>query len=208
MNAQIVDYNLTRANLLEQIVAKVKPEEREQWIRQIADCLGAASQNSNDGDKTGYDRLVRLEEQLMKAVPGSNLAAYVTFREMQADNAARMSKPAPDLSKVQEEWLGRLTKFVSTYPHAEDTPEALMQLGMVSELVNKEAEARKWYQQLAKDFADHAMAARAQGALRRLDLEGKVMELAGPMLNGGATFNNPVTGIRLVRTTHVVPDAA
>ncbi|HEV3120128.1 MAG TPA: thioredoxin-like domain-containing protein [Gemmataceae bacterium] len=189
MNAQIVEYNLTRANLLEQIVAKVKPEEREQWIRQIADCLGAASQNSLDGDKAGYDRLVRLEEQLVKGVPGSNLAAYVTFREMQADNAARMSKPAPDLTKVQEEWLGRLTKFVSSYPHAEDTPEALMQLGMVSELVNKEAEARKWYQQLAKDFADHAMSARAQGALRRLDLEGKVMELAGPMLNGGATFN-------------------
>ncbi len=36
---EIIEYNLARANLLEQIVQKVKPDEREQWVRQIADCL-------------------------------------------------------------------------------------------------------------------------------------------------------------------------
>jgi hypothetical protein len=194
MSAQIVEYNLARTNLLEQIVAKVKPEDREQWIRQIADCLSAAAQNSTDGDRTGYDRLVRLEEQLVKAIPASNLAGYVTFREMQAENALRMSKPGPDLAKAQDEWLARLTKFVSTYARAEDTPEALMQLGMVSELVNKESEARKWYQQLTKDFSDNVLAARGQGALRRLDLEGKVMELSGPTLNGGQFNINQLRG--------------
>src|SRR5262249_17810261 len=35
-NAELVSYNLRRATLLEQIVSKVKPEEREQWIRQVA----------------------------------------------------------------------------------------------------------------------------------------------------------------------------
>jgi hypothetical protein len=188
MSGPIVEYNLTRANLLEQIVAKVKSEEREQWIRQIADCLSAAAQNSPDGDRTAHERLVRLEDQIVKSVPGTSLAAFITFREMQAENAARMARPSPELAKVQEEWLARLTKFVSTYPQAEDAPEALMQLGMVSELVNKEIEARKWYERLVKDFADNALTPRAQGALRRLDLEGKIMELAGPTLDG-ATFN-------------------
>jgi hypothetical protein len=186
--SQVVTYNLARANLLEQIVAKVKLEEREQWIRQIADCLSAASQNSPAGDKNAYNRLVRLEEQIVAGVPGSPLAAYVTFREMQADNAAKLAKPGPDVGKLQQEWLDRLAKFVSTYPQAEDAPEALMQLGMVSEFVNKEIEAKKWYSRLAKDFADHALAAKAQGALRRLELEGKPLELSGALLGGG-TFN-------------------
>jgi len=198
MSAQIVEYNLTRANLLEQIVAKVKSEEREQWIRQIADCLSAAAQNSPDGDRTAHERLVRLEDQIVKSVPGTNLAAFITFREMQAENAVRMARPSPELAKVQEEWLARLTKFVSTYPQAEDAPEALMQLGMVSELVNKEIEARKWYERLAKDFADNALTPRAQGALRRLDLEGKVMELAGPALDGAAFNISQVRGKMVV----------
>ena len=187
-NAEIATYNLARADLLEQIVAKVKPEEREQWIRQIADCLGAAAQNSPENDKTAYQRLVTLEDQMVKGVAGSNLAAYVTYREMQADSAPRLSKAGPDSSKIQEQWLARLTKFVSTYPQGEDTPEALMQLGMVSEFANKEIEAKKWYERLVKDYHDNPLAVRAQGALRRLDLEGKVLELSGNQLDGGA-FN-------------------
>jgi hypothetical protein len=34
-------------------------------------------------------RLVRLVDQIVQAMPGSSLAAYVTFREMQAENASR-----------------------------------------------------------------------------------------------------------------------
>src|SRR5262249_50542355 len=64
-SADLVSYNLTRANLLEQIIAKVKPEEREQWIRQLADCLAAAAQYSTDADKTAFQRLQRLEEQIV-----------------------------------------------------------------------------------------------------------------------------------------------
>jgi hypothetical protein len=108
---QIVNYNLARANLLEQIVAKVRPEEREQWIRQIADCLSAAAQNSPETEKAGYQRLVQLEDQIVKAVPATALAAYVTFREMQAENAAKMAKPGPDVTKILEAWLDRLASL-------------------------------------------------------------------------------------------------
>jgi peroxiredoxin len=187
-SSEVVQYNLQRADLLEKIVAKVKPEEREQWIRQVADCLNTAAQHSPKTEKTAYNRLTRLEEQIVKAVPGGPLAAYVTFREMSADNASKLAEPGPDVAKVQEAWIDRLSHFVADYPKAEDTPEALMQLGMVSEFVNKEIEAKKWYARLAKDFPDHAMAPKAQGALRRLEIEGKPLELAGSLLNGNA-FN-------------------
>jgi hypothetical protein len=187
-NTELVTYNLARANLLEAILVKVKAEEREQWYRQLADCLAAAAQYSAETDKTAYQRLQQLEDQIVKAAPGSNLAGYITFREMSADNALKMSKPGPDITKIQEQWIGKLTNFVSTYPKADDTPEALMQLGMVSEFMNKEIEAKKWYTRLAKEFAQDPMAAKAAGALSRLEIEGKPFELTGTLLDGTA-FN-------------------
>jgi TolA-binding protein len=53
---------------------------------------------------------------------------------------------------------------VQSYPKGEDTPDALMQLGMVSEFVGKEAEAKKWYQVLVRDFADKPAGTRQQAA--------------------------------------------
>jgi hypothetical protein len=186
-NPELATYNLKRADLLNQIVAKVKPEEREQWLHQVADCLGAAAQSSPESDKTAYQRLQKLEEQFEKSMPKSNLTAYVTFREMSAENAL-LTKSGMDNAKVQDKWLERLKKFVDTYPKAEDTPEALMQLGMFSEVIDKETEAKSWYGHLVREFADHPLAAKAQGALRRLELEGKPMELLGTQLDG-SPFN-------------------
>jgi hypothetical protein len=180
----IVDYNLARVDLLEAIYKKVKQEDREQWARQIADCLGAAAQNSGEADTRGYQRLLNMEKLLVSAAPGSQIAAYVTYREMGAENAISLSRKGVDVNKVQDQSLQRLAKFVETYPTAEDTPEALMQLGMVSEFVNKEIDAKKWYEMLTKQFRNSPMAAKAIGAMRRLDLEGKVLELVGPTLQG------------------------
>ena len=128
---------------------------------------------------------MELEKQAVKAQAGSALAAYVTFREMSADYAGKLTKPTPDFAKVQDQWVARLAKFVQDYPQAEDAPDALLQLGMVSEFLGKEIEAKKWYQQLASQFADKKpLADKATGALRRLDVEGKPFELAGSTLDG------------------------
>jgi hypothetical protein len=184
-NSQAVRYNLERADVLEKIVGQVKPEKRDPWIRQEADCLSAAAQASQPTDKAAYNRLMSLEGQIAKAMPGSALAAYVTFREMTAEYAGKLSTKDANFEKVQEAWLERLAKFVQTYPKAEDTPDALLQLGMVSEFMNKEIEAKNWYQQLAANFADKPVAQKAAGAIRRLELDGKVLELSAPTLAGG-----------------------
>src|SRR5260370_17874910 len=103
---------------------------------------------------------------------------------MQADFALRPSKGA-DSAKTQEQLLQRLAKFVEDYPQGEDTPDALIQLGMVSELMGKETEAKNWYKQLVKNHPDKkAFVDKAEGALRRFDLEGKPLELTAPMSNG------------------------
>ena len=183
-NAEVVRYNLQRADILQRIVAKAKAEDRDQWLRQQADCLSAAVLSSAEGDRTGYERLLELEKQVAKDQPSSPVAAYITFREMQADFALRPAK-SPESAKSQEQLLQRLAKFVEDYPQGEDTPDALMQLGMVSELMGRETEAKNWYKQLIKNHPDKkAFVGKAEGALRRFELEGKALLLTGSSITG------------------------
>jgi peroxiredoxin len=124
--------------------------------------------------------------------PGGSLAGYVAYREIQAEYAMKLSRPGSnpgDFGKVQEALRDRLKQFAADYPTAEDTPDALLQLGMVSEFMNKETEAKGFYTLMMKNHGQHQLAAKAQGALSRLNSDGQVMQLAGPMLANGQTFN-------------------
>ncbi len=86
--------------------------------------------------------------------------------------------------------MDRLTKFVETYSKAEDAPDALLQLGMVNEFLNKEVEAKNWYGVLVRDFADTPQGKKAAGSIARLELDGKELKLAGPTLTDSNTIYN------------------
>jgi hypothetical protein len=187
----VARYNLKRADILQKIVTKTtKAEDKDQWIRQMADCLSAAAQSSPATDKTAFERLTELAQQLSKSEAGSPLAAYAVYREITADYYSKLNGgPSTGFAKIQEAYLVRLTKFVQDYPTGEDVPDALFQLATGSESIDKEIEAKKWYQQLVTNHADKKpWGEKAAGALRRLELEGKPLELAGPTLEGKA-FN-------------------
>jgi hypothetical protein len=175
------EHHLQRADIVEQIIAEVKETDREQWIRQVADSLSSAAQTSPAKDNTAMTRLGRLVEQIVKAMPETNLAAYVTFRQMQAEYALKTNETT-DFRKTQGEWAETLAKFVTTYSKADDTPDALLQLGTVNEFLDKEIDAKNWYGQLVKNFPETKIAARAKGAIRRLELDGQQVKLAGPTL--------------------------
>jgi hypothetical protein len=180
----VAKHHLGRADLLEKIVAKVKPQDREQWIRQVADSLSTAAQASPKDDTTALERLRNLEAALAKPMPTHNLTAYVTFREMQAEYSTRLaSGGGVKYEKIQQEWLERLNKFVRDFPKGEDTPDAMLQAGMVAEFLGKDVEAKNWYSQLASQFADKPQGAKGKGAVERLGLEGQVFRLSGPTLN-------------------------
>lgn len=174
-------HHLKRADVLEEIVNTVKPEERDPWIRQVADSLSSALQASPT-ETTAGTRLATLEKQLTQAVPTSSLTAYVTFRRLQADYSVKLGQKNVNFAEVQKDWLDKLTGFVKAFPKADDTPDAMLQLGMVCEFLGKDVEAKNWYTTLAKTFADKPQATKAAGAARRLDLEGNPMPLAGPTL--------------------------
>jgi Thioredoxin-like len=179
----LVRHHLRRADLLEEIIAEVDAKERDPWIRQVADSLSTAAQASAAGETVSMTRLQSLEAQLVAKIPGTNLAAYVTFREMQTEYTLKIAAGPKDFNKVQQDWLDRLSKFVQTYPKAEDAPDALLQLGMVSEFLDKEVEAKNWYSQLVKNFPAKLQATKAQGCIDRMESDGKPFKLAGPLLN-------------------------
>jgi thiol-disulfide isomerase/thioredoxin len=186
---EMARYTVARADVLEKIVEALKGEQQEQWLRQLADSLSAAAQSA-PSQKAPYERLVAWRDRVVKQGANAPLAAYVVFREMAADYAIKLATSKPDeMGKLQDAWKDRLAKFVTDYPTAEDAPDALMQLGIVSESAGKETEAKNWYKQLADNFKQDPLAAKASGALRRLGLEGQDFELAGGTLGGNAPFD-------------------
>ena len=93
-----------------------------------------------------------MRDRAAKSAPGSPLAGYIAYREMSADYAAKMTTAkGDDIPKIQEAWSDKLKGFVDSYPTAEDAPDALNQLGMFFEFAGKEADAKKWYEVLAKN---------------------------------------------------------
>jgi hypothetical protein len=189
-----ITFNLKRAAILEKVAAMyTKAEDRDKrdvWMRQVADCYASAAQG---GDKSALARLRQYVDHYSKE-QNSAILPYFLFRHMTADYAlslANIGREQEKLNKLQEQWKEKLTKFINDYPKTDDTPDAIMQLGMVNEYfgAKTEGEAKAAYGMLAKNFPTHALARRAQGCLDRLNLEGNPINLAAPTLGGGPQFN-------------------
>lgn len=187
--ASLVRYNLERAAVLEQLAdASQKEASKENWLKQAADSLSSAAQNHPTKDSIAHKKLIELAAKVAKN--GSpTLAGYVAFREMSADYTIKLATSPKITDKIQDEWRDRLKKFWETYPTADDAPDALLQLGMVSEFAGKETEAKNWYETLAKQYPQSKMAKKARGAVRRLESEGQHFELAGTMLGNEKPFD-------------------
>jgi thiol-disulfide isomerase/thioredoxin len=191
----VAAHHLRRADLLEKMVGLVKAEDREPWIKQVADSLAAAAQASPAGDTVAITRLASLQKQLAsKLAAGHSLTAYVAYREIQTDYALRIIKNA-DFKQGQTEYVAKLGKFAETYPQAEDTADALLQAGMACELLDKDVEARNWYAKVQKDFPTKPQGIKGAGAVRRLSLDGQIMKLSGPTL-ADATANADLDQLR------------
>jgi thiol-disulfide isomerase/thioredoxin len=71
------------------------------------------------------------------------------------------------------------------YPESEDAAEAGLQLGFEYEFAGKVEKARGWYQKVSTSFAKTESARRSDGALLRLGLNGKPLQISGTSLTGG-----------------------
>lgn len=182
----VARFHATRADILEKLRGLAKSEEeRGQWTRQQADGVTAAVQIG--AYPAGIQRLKLLEASVLKDSPRTPLAAYITYRRMLAEYSQGIHEAETNegRQKIQDRWLTDLEKFVTANPTAEDAPDAILQLAIAEEFNGKAAPARKWYEALVKDHAKTPAGERAAGALKRLDLDGKSLVLAGKALGGG-----------------------
>ena len=177
-------YNKSRIDLLTSLIQNAPNEtERTRWIKQMAEGLLAAIQTQSYPE--GLTRLKSLDDQVKKSNLYADLRPYVAYRNLLANYSEQTRKMTNEnREKVQEWWLGQLEAFVKTYPKAEDTSEALFQLGFSQEISGNVTEAKKWYEMLSEDHATKPSGLKGIGALRRLGSVGKAFELAGKTIQG------------------------
>jgi TolA-binding protein len=166
-----------RAALLEKIAAASKnADEREMWIHQLADMLGAAVQAGVYPE--GAAKLDALFNRV-KNDGDKELAAYVKFRQLTAAYFQAMQAPKADFAKINADWLKTLEQFVADYPTAADAAEAMLQLAISEEFTGQEDDAKNWYAKIVKQFPNSTAAKKAAGAQIRLDSIGRTISLSG-----------------------------
>ena len=174
---EVAQFHVGRIPLLRAVV-KATPTADEQlnYNKQIVDSLAAAYQ-------TGvYANGLKLLDGLI--AEGGKVASYAAFRKVSAEFAAGNDEPGANLMANQKKWMTDLRAFLDAYPKSEEAPDALLQLASASEFNAEEDDARKSYERLARDFPTTDAGKKAAGAIKRLDLVGKPIDLRGPGLNG------------------------
>ncbi len=195
--AALAEFNARRADLLEQINAKLPEEQKETWLKMLLDSHAAAA----EGDKPGNKHLVRLKQFVDAYSPKAGnpgnpaVASYAAYRLLYAENGVAMTnmKDEKELGGIQQKWREGLEEFVKAFPQSADAPEALWRLAMAHEHSGSstkegEAKARPWFEALAKNHANTPQGVKGAGALKRFDSEGKPLELSGPILGTNQAF--------------------
>jgi len=173
----LAQFHVGRIPLLRAVVkAEKNPDEQLAYERQTVDSLAAAYQ-------TGvYPNGQALLDSQIKGE--GKVASYAAFRKISAEFALKNDEAGPNLMANQKAWMGDLKGFLEKYPRSEEAPDALIQLASASEFNADEDDARKYYEQLVRAFPATEPGKKATGALKRLDLVGKDIDLRGPGLQG------------------------
>ncbi len=186
-NATIEDiskYNVGRSRILKLISAEsTNSEERKMWQRQLYELIAAATQMGSFPN--GLDELKQAETELSKT-GDTELLAFVAFQRLLAEyNLSLTQANAAEQPKLQEQWLKSLQAFVQRFPTEPDSADAMLQLAITYEFNGNANEAKQWYENLAKAFPQSQSGSRANGALKRLALQGKQLDLKGKSLTDG-----------------------
>lgn len=192
-NPAMVAYHSKRAEVINRIVPLCAEKDRESWYKQIIDSLAATVSASPTGDTSAFANFQNYSIQVAKQAPGTEIAGYAQYRLMNIENNQLLAniKKAEDHLKIQAAHADKLAAFVKAYPQGSDTPEAMHHLGEIYELLNKETEARQWYEQVVAKHANSRFAQKAAGSIRRLTSIGKSWEIGvnAQVLNNNGQFN-------------------
>lgn len=176
---EIATLNEQRSIVVERLIAASSAEDRATWVRQFVDTVSVAIQSG------GYPGgLQRLKSVAAKYTGDDQmLGAYAAYHTISTEYMVRQTTE-DDFAKTQEWYLDELTSMVRKYPDAPESGQAMLQVALSKEFEDKVSDAMKYYTVVAKKFAGTEAGERAAGAVRRLDSEGKLIELRGTTIDG------------------------
>ena len=174
------------ALLLEIVRQSVTQDERENWIRQIADTIMEAV--GRDEYPEGKDQIATLFGTVNR--PGmQELAAHVQSRQLMVNYYVNLASEM-DPMRAYTQWLDDLENMVTTFSNTEAGVEGMMQLASYKEMLDpSNEESIKWYNKVIELVPGLPMAAKATGAIRRLTAEGKEITFRGHNDTTGKTFD-------------------
>lgn len=178
------------------------PEDRDLWMRQLADTIMAAVQQNEYPE--GVKRLAALNKTLTtgdnRDKAAREMAAYVRSRYITTEFYAQLNTGS-DHVKSQVEWIENIEKFADEASDTEAGVDAMLQLASYREMAGPQADALKWYRNVVdvaeKNPALKPFADRATGSLRRIEGIGKPVPFqtkdgAGNTINVASFKGSPV----------------
>jgi thiol-disulfide isomerase/thioredoxin len=184
-----------KADLMVKLIANSSTREDVQaWVEQMADQVQSAVQAGEYPE--GLDRLKRLESDIKLNPEAQREVPYVAYRVLNTQYTVAMNAKNPNFELIQREHIENLKAFVEKYPESLDSADAMINLGLNSELTNDLKEAEGWYEKVANAFGQTPEGEKARGAIQRLNLKGQTIAFTGKTLQGKdfstAKLNKPV----------------
>ncbi len=182
--AQLPDLHARRAALfMKMIEAADSPENRSNWIRQMADTVSGAYRNDEFPD--GVKVLAQNISALKKLEADDSDIAYAEYRRISNLHSRQIEEArASELDDLQKQHMDTLREFVTSWPRAEPSAEAMLQIGLQEEFDGNIQESLDWYNKISSNFPDSVSARKARGATTRLKSEGQRIAFSGSMVNG------------------------
>jgi thiol-disulfide isomerase/thioredoxin len=169
---KIASYHVGRIKYLHAIVTESKNEdEKLGYNKQAVDSLISALRTGH------YSQGRATLESIIKR--GGKLASYASYSLIDADFAMKNEEDGANFVANQKKWMAELEDFLGKWAESDEAAPALFHLGNANEFNAEETKARDYYGRLAKDYAGTDASKKAGGALRRLDLVGKPLAIAG-----------------------------
>jgi thiol-disulfide isomerase/thioredoxin len=185
--ANLARYHVNRIPLLRAIVeASKKEEEKLGYNKQVVDSLISALRSGHypDGRKP-------LESTIKH---GGRLASYAAYSLIDADFAIKNDEPGTNFVANQKKWMAELEEFLEKFADSDEAAPVLFHLANANEFNADEPKAREQYGRLVKDYTATEAGKKAAGALRRLDLGGRPLVIAGTGLQNDTVDSSKYRG--------------
>ena len=182
--AAIAKLEQDRANLFMQLAKEsTKEQEKRNWVRQMADTVANAYQNERFPKGLAF-----LDSQTakIKSMGLGDELAYLAWRKIYAEYLVGHGGDRRARNKANEKYIADLEKFSNSYPKSEFAAEAYFQLGLNSEVAERDdgKTAVNWYAKCSRGFPDTLFGKKSAGAITRLSSIGKPLPFRGTTVGG------------------------